>query len=296
DYVAALEAAARALRDPTLGIRLGLDMEPRDFGVLGFLVMNSPTLSEVVTNAARYLKLHQTRSEIALEPRGGSWAITYRVPESTAAGRYQDGEVTMAIWVSGARRFTGRPDAVEGVELRRDEPESRAEYESLLGAPVRFGASCDAVVVSDAALRAEVVGADPGLLSVLEAHARNLLASLPGDDPLLDALRRAVADALPSGAPRLEATARQLGMSERTLQRRLDERGLSFQQVSEEIRSGLAREYLTRRELSLSEVAFLLGYSELSAFGRAFRRWTGQTPREFRKLQFRKLRKAATTS
>ncbi len=282
-FVEVLEAAARALEDPMLGLRLGLAMDPCEFGVLGFVAMNSPTYAEMVANLGRYLQIHQTQSEIATQRAGDRWAITYRVPDPRLADRYQDGECTVGIFVAAIRLLTGDQGSASEVHLRRGRPANTTDYEALIAAPVHFGRPLDAVLVSDAVMATEIVGADADLLPVLEAHARDLIERLPGDDPLLAELRRAIADSLPTGAPRLQAAARPLGMSERTLQRRLDERGLSFQQVVEEIRECLAREYVPRRDLSLTEVAFLLGYSELSAFGRAFRRWTGKTPRAFRK-------------
>jgi AraC-like DNA-binding protein len=127
-----------------------------------------------------------------------------------------------------------------------------------------------------------VAGADPQLLAAVERH---LDAQLAGDarGAWIEEVRRAMADALSHGDPNVRAIGRRLGLSPRTLQRRLGESQASFQGLLAEVRRDLAEQYLRRPDLSIGEVGFLLGYADLSSFHRAFRRWSGNTPRERRR-------------
>lgn len=154
---------------------------------------------------------------------------------------------------------------------------------ALPGVTLRFGQSMDAVLFDPQVASQPIVGADEVLLHILEQHAQLLLEQSPGEDELYSRVEQAVAQSLHGGQPRVTQVARSLGMGERTLQRRLSERGLTFNDVVDQVRERLARQNVARDGVTLTEVAFLLGYSESSAFIRAFRRWTGETPRAYRK-------------
>ena len=125
--------------------------------------------------------------------------------------------------------------------------------------------------------------ADPNLLQVLEHYIEDLLSRLPRGQRIEGRLRQYVMKSLKNGPPRLAEAARCLGMSPRTLQRRLKDKGLIFDRVVDETRCQLAESYLESSKLTASEIAYLLGYSELSAFTRAYRRWTGSTPKATRR-------------
>lgn len=127
-----------------------------------------------------------------------------------------------------------------------------------------------------------VQGGDPALFSFLEEHAKAALASRPKTDDLIDKLRHDLREALKQGEPNVERLATRLSMSGRTLQRRLADLGTSFQDVLDQVRFDLARAWLQDARLDLSQVAYLLGYSELRAFDRAFRRWANMSPGEWR--------------
>ena len=127
-----------------------------------------------------------------------------------------------------------------------------------------------------------LAGADRTLAKILEASAASQIVALPAAPSFLGDLRRAVADDISGGPPGIDVVARRLGMSDRTLQRRLQDLGASYREVLDEVRRDLALELMRDGELSISEVAARLGYSEASAFRRSFRRWTESSPRRFR--------------
>lgn len=279
-----LEDAARELGDPCLGLRIGLATHPRDVGPLGFVLLNSPTVGAAVDNLVRYLGFHQTGAEITANEDGGDWRLAYRVLDPALADLHQDAECTIGILVAGIAHLGAASARPREVHFRRSSPADEDAYRNALpGVTVWFGQPLDAVLTDPEVATQAIVGADEALLHILEQHAQLLLQQAPGEDELQSRVEQAVAQSLHGGQPRITRVARSLGMGERTLQRRLSERGLTFNDVVDQVRERLARQNVARDDLTLTEVAFLLGYSESSAFIRAFRRWTGETPRKYRK-------------
>ena len=279
-----LEDAARELGDPCLGLRVGLATHPRDIGPLGFVLLNSPTVGAAVDNLVRYLGFHQTGAEVTAKEDRGCWRLAYRVLHPGASEFYQDAECTIGTLVAGMTHIGAGKFAPAEIHFRRSRPAHQQAYREVLpGMTIRFDQPVDAVLVDPHVANQPVVGADQQLLPILEQHARLLLEQAPGGDELHSRVKQAVAQSLQSGQPRITHVARTLGMGERTLQRRLSERGLTFNDVVDQVRERLARQNVARGDVTLTEVAFLLGYSESSAFIRAFRRWTGETPRAYRK-------------
>jgi AraC-like DNA-binding protein len=173
--------------------------------------------------------------------------------------------------------------AVAAVELRQPEPAAAARYRQVFDAPVRFGATADRLRFSGTEWEQPTVAGDAALAGLLEEHARILAARTPAAVAgFVGVVQRAVTSRLPEG-PSAEAVARELNMSVRTLQRRLGACGTTFHDVSDAVLARLAAGYLADPAVSVSEVAFLLGFSEQSAFNRAFRRWTGKSPGRWRR-------------
>jgi AraC-like DNA-binding protein len=162
-----------------------------------------------------------------------------------------------------------------------------AEHSRVFRCPVRFGCAANELVVENDFIERLVPLADARLYRILKQHVERILAELPGDDDWLSAVRNAIAAAMLEGDPKRMRVARRLAISTRTLERRLNEHGVVYRQLVDDTRRVFAMEYLNDRNQSLTEIAFLLGYSEVSAFHRAFRRWTGSTPSEYRERHAR---------
>jgi AraC-like DNA-binding protein len=152
-----------------------------------------------------------------------------------------------------------------------------------LGCPVRYGAPETRFVIRRAPLERPLPRSHPSLFDYLERHASTVLARLPADGGLSIRVRRLITEGLRSGEPSPRAIGKKLSLSERTLQRRLREEHTTFAELLDGARRELAELYVGEPGVAAYEVAFLLGYSEPSAFHRAFRRWTGVTPQEFRR-------------
>jgi AraC-like DNA-binding protein len=185
--------------------------------------------------------------------------------------------------VAGRVAFAGGPRPI-GVELAGPPLADRREYEAGFGAAVKIRARHNVLLFTRAAWSAPLPRRDLALNRTLRRHAQLLLdrQPLPAADTIVAQVRATLLHQATVGPVPIDRVAEQLAISPRTLQRRLRAEGVSFDQVSQEIRAGLAREYLGDRGLSVGEVGYLLGFSEPSAFTRAFRRWTGQSPHDFR--------------
>ena len=158
----------------------------------------------------------------------------------------------------------------------------RAIYENHFGCPVHFETKRDALEISPESLRVPNRLGDETIARFFDQHLEAALASLPDDSNLEKRVRLAVAQLLSEGVPPLSLVATKLGLSARTLQRRLADQGQSFQNLVDQSRRELARQLLTETNYSLAEIAFLTGFAEQSGFNRAFKRWEGQTPRSYR--------------
>ena len=161
-------------------------------------------------------------------------------------------------------------------------PNRKVEYAEFLGCPVRFQADWDALVFTEDTLRLPVAGADNRLLKALEQACRKILGPAPRKRDIVHDVRELIIDHLTKGAPRFEDVAGQLNMSSRTLERRLSGHGTTFSTLLDDIRCGLAKQYLADTDVGLERLAYLLGYSEPAALVRAFKRWTNMTPMQFR--------------
>jgi AraC-like DNA-binding protein len=180
-------------------------------------------------------------------------------------------------------QMRGAPILPLAVDFRHAAPADASEHARLFGVSPRFGVEVNAIEFDRATIEQPLASADPALSSVIERHAEALLAARPEPaETTANRVRRLLGAMLGEGEVSLAGAASRLRMSERSLQRRLAAEGVSFDAVLDELRRDLALRYLADARLAIAEVAYLLGYSEPSAFHRAFKRWTGETPAEAR--------------
>lgn len=191
-------------------------------------------------------------------------------------------ELCFALLAARTRDLTSTNVSIAFAEFTHRVTDETA-YARWFGAPVRFGAPFTQLVFERIALSTPLRTADPGLLAVLTRHADDLCSRISSDPPLTAQVRRVLGSSLRSNDAQIDHVARKLGLTPRSLQRRLKDEGSSFQEMREDVRRELAERYL-QDDLAISEISFLLGFSEPSAFFRAFKRWNGLTPAESRAL------------
>lgn len=273
---------ARAPR-PGSAVLVAQEYQPGDYGLVGFVAMNSATLGEALAHVVRYVGLWTDDPEMRLDERG-VLRVAYDAKLPECLGRRVATEAAPAELLHGARVLTQTRVTPIEVRFAHEAPDDTSVHEAFFGCPVRFDAEDTAVVLRPEDLALPMPKADAQLGAFLRNMANDALASRPGRPASPhDRIRGIVAEELQRGVPGLDQIARRLATSERTLRRRLEESGTSFRALVDETRADLARSYVADPRLPLSEVAFLLGFSEPSAFHRAFKRWTGATPQAFRK-------------
>lgn len=279
-----------ALWDVALGVRprtgaalFGAERySPGDYGLVGFVAMNAATFGEALHHVVRYVGLWTDDPGISLRD-DGTLVIAYRSPFRDGPGMRAATEAAPAEILHGARQITQRPITPLEVRFSHPAPPDPSEHAAFFGCPVRFGARDIAMAFRPEDFALPLPKADAQLGAYLRTLANEALAKREDVAPSANQrIREIVAEELQKGVPSLEEIARKMATSERTLRRRLEESGTSFRALLDETRAELARSYVRNRTLPLSEVAFLLGFSEPSAFHRAFKRWTDMTPSAFR--------------
>lgn len=284
DYYALFERAAAADRDPaSLPLRVGASMRTEDYGPFGLAWKSAPTLRDSFHRAELYaLVLTSVALYEVEECFGGAFMHLHRDGPRRMGMRLSN-EATLASIAAISAEVSSAPFRAEAVHLKHTAPRDTTAHEAYFRCPVHFGSDRDALRVSTRTLDTPNRVGDASIAryfdTLLADEVRTLDDSVPLDRRVLDR----VSTALSGGVPTLSGIARELGMSGRTLQRRLAGEGTSFQALVDDARRRLALRMLRgNSEVSLSEVTFMTGFSDQSAFTRAFRRWTGETPGAFR--------------
>ena len=280
-----LSSAMERLQDEALPLRLAGLVKPRHLGLLGFLCMSCATLGEAIQVLERYELLLDNMNEAVCVPRGDMVQLEWRslfgdVPAHAV-------QMSVGTWMQQGRLLTERYDLSCDAHFTFDAPRSeaaRAVYHRTFGGRVLFGQAVNALVLPRAYLALPVVQRDATVHQLLREQAERELASLAlHDGDLLRRLEHLVEQQLDQGELNLTVLARALGVTPRTLQHRLNGRGLSYRELLDRVRCRLAEQYLRDVRRTLAEVAGLLGFSDQSSFQHAFKRWTGRSPGEFRR-------------
>lgn len=267
--------------DDHLGLHLAARAPLDAFDVHTYVVLSSPTLGAAYERLARYQRLIHDAARVELRREGRLATLRHTLPGGLAIPR-QSAEFVVAAWLRAGRAAIGEEWAPAEVRFAHPPPADVGPLAEFFRCPLRFAAGEHALRFDVALLDRPCVAADAGLLAVLDRHASALLARVPAVHSLADRVVEEVAEGLRRGELRAALVARRLRMSPRTLQRGLNAEGTSFTALVDRVRRETALRQLADRHLAISEIAFLLGFTELSSFYRAFRRWTGTTPAAFR--------------
>jgi AraC-like DNA-binding protein len=280
----ALQALAAERSDPTFALTLAREAAVRPLGLFGHIVWLSGTLRDAFERAARFYSLVTGRATLSLEEHvpqeeSGLAVLTRRERGSGAGGTILI-EFAFASFALRARAATEgrfRPRAMRFSQAARTAGDARP-YEAFFEAPVVFGAELDQLVLDAAQLDLRLSSADPVTAAVILAQANPMVARLAARSTLVDQVRRAAAAEPLASRPSLRAIARRVGVGARSLGRRLAvEEAVTLREIVESVRRERASELLAAGT-PVKEVAFLLGFSEPSAFSRAYKRWTGEAP------------------
>jgi AraC-like DNA-binding protein len=266
---------------PALGLRIAEGITPRHFGVLGYAALACGTLGEALQRLERYHASVYDANPARVSATEDSVVIEWGV-ERGRPGALAD-ETAIASLVQLARDMTGRYWPVRSVSFVNPVPANTQPYEDFFGGRVAFGADVTRVEMEKAYVELPLRKSDPALLALLDQQAEQLLQEVAAVPAIVDTWRRTLVPLIREGKTSLAALAAAHHTSTRSLQRRLSEQGTSFQRLLDETRQHLAEGHLRDGQLDLAEIALLLGYSEQSAFTRAFRAWTGRAPAQWRR-------------
>jgi AraC-like DNA-binding protein len=279
DTSALWQAAARATGNPHLGLHAAASLPDRAESAFGYLMASSPTLREAIELMVRYQALHFDGNALSLDDRDDHVALRVSLPSSMPSSAHQT-EYICVLLKRACAMVVGPTFRLLAVHFRHAGPASATEHEQIFECPVRFRQSENALLVARRVLSRVSLFANPDIFESVRAIAEQRLAEL-GSPDCVRQVRKALAPLL-SGACRVEDVARQLGLSRRSLQRRLAAEGSSFATVLDQTRRERALALIQRRGVTVAAIASDVGFADPRAFVRAFHRWTGLTPSAFR--------------
>ena len=277
------QAASQLTNDSNIGLHVAQGIRPGVYGVLDYAVRTCATLGEGLRRLSRYHRFLHDVADVRLRIEHERAILSHHLPFPGGAPRPVS-EYVVAGWLLTSRQATGLNWIPLEARFPHSEPDDIFEYEELFACKLQFGCQRSELVFARELLDTPLLKAEATLQAILEAQVVALIQKLPKGEATTDVVRRHVAGEVGEGQPTLEQIAPRLHMSPRTLHRRLEEEGTSFRQILSEVRRELASHHLMERRLAIGEIAFLLGFSEPSAFHRAFKRWTGHTPLTYREL------------
>jgi len=268
--------------DPTFPLAVGDGVAFGTYEVMDFLASSSPDVGHGLHQVARYFRLITSVIEWQIDASAELPLVALSDQHVDPRDHLVSHLYSLGVTFGRFRRLSEGPFRFGEVVLAIPRPPDTSRLNAFFDCPIRYtrGRTTE-VRLSRATWHLPLSRREPALSRVLERHAQTLVAQLGRADDPLRPIRDAIGTSLAAG-PRLEEVAKRVAMSSRTLQRRLHGAGTTFQELVDEARRRLAQGYLEDQGLTVGEVAYMLGYSEPSAFVRAFKRWTGRTPRQFR--------------
>ena len=284
-FVELFEWLAKELRRPNLGLELSERGGPQTIGTVGYLFFESKDLEAALTNLGKYLFAVQEGSRFYLEIDGEYAFVDYGITEDHITNRRQDSEYSVGSTWNLIKQFTAWDCQLTMVEFEHDKGEhSDAILRRIFGAPVLFRRRANRLHFRTSLLRAPSRSADPFLFPILESHIRNMSADAPNLQSFADRVRRELTHEVLGQGLRARAIATRLGVSEATLHRRLGRENTSFKKLHDSAAKSFAELLISQESLPVATIASRLGYSETAALTRAFHRWYGMSPRQYRRV------------
>lgn len=281
------DRACQVTGDPSMPLRAASRFQPHSLHLLGFCLQSAGTLDELVKIVQRRFHVISTAAALRIDRSGSSYRIT-SVSEPTVND--EGFEMFMAFLLKVFTALSPEPIAPRRIALRR-RPANKLiadRFRDYFGCPIEFGASDNSMEFNQALMFRQLPSANSEIRSHTEKLLDDYLASI-GSSRFVTVVRSQILDLLNSDSVSEEAVAQRLNMSRSSLARRLREEGATYRNVYHSTQRRLAMQYLRDEELPISEIGFRLGFQDLSSFSRSFRRWSGESPREWRKRYFQKV-------
>lgn len=272
---------AEAIDDPCFGLLAADCWHPSDHGAMGYAVLSSKTLKEASDRIIRYNRMLSTEEFVRCDDQAEGLVITLVGSEERRHLPARN-DAALAVLLSSCRLNYQQEFAPLSVTLTHPQPACSARYYQFFGCPVTFEAEQNTMILPIDIMEKELYGSNPQLTTLHDQVIQDYLAEL-NTDALIHRIKTLITDKLPSGNVPEKQVAGELYMGVRNMQRLLQEQGTSFVTLLNEVRRDLAITYVRDKDFSFTEVAFLIGFADSSTFSRAFKRWTGQSPRNYKK-------------
>lgn len=281
-YVQMMEESATQTGNGNFGLWYGQQFVPQNLGLIGGVTLAAPTLLSALEALADLFPYHQQVTHTAFREAGGMVALEYRILDGAILARRQDAELTMGMFVNVLRAVFGPAWSPDEVHFEHPRPEQAQEHARAFQAPLHWGQRTNALIFKRPGEDIAMPGADVKLMDRLRRQLLHAAHGSAGEVPLVRRVQAEIRSRLVDGAPYIEDIAQALNIRRWTLQRALADEGVSFSDMVEQVRCQLAQLYVQQTHVPIADIAFLLGYSEISAFSRAFTRWFDRSPRQSR--------------
>lgn len=283
-YLKLMESCLDATGHEDFGLRAAMELQPQDLRSLGLGWLASDSVLDGLRRLTRFNRMVTSLSEVKLHE--GKELIEIEVAKSFNAspGYYASRDYGVGVIVRMCRLTLGEYLAPLAIELQRPAPADPRPWTYQLGAQVLFASDTGRISWVRSDIEAKLPTGDPQIAHLMDENAASYLRSQV-DTAMQSSIVKHILRRLPDGPPSLKVIADDARMSPRTLQRRLADEGTTFEEVLQHLRSSMAQQYLVQNQHTVQQIAYLLGFSEASAFSRAFKRWTGKPPGSFHKDQ-----------
>ena len=281
NYCEVLEQSAKLSHCDNFGLHYGQQFHPKALGLIGYIGLCSASLEDALKNMTSHFNLHQKNTLCRMVEVNDAYRFDYQVQHGAILSRRQDAELTLGMFMNVIREVLGTHYSPREIHFEHPRPEFWQEHSKLFNASVFFDQPFNSILIAKSDLKTAMPQSDPLLLTMM-LDTLKILNTQSQSQSLTNQVRAHIQQDLIHGEPNLEKVALDLHMSPCTLSRRLKSHDITFTQLIDQVRYELAKHYIQQKNLPISEVAFLLGYSEVSAFSRAFKRWFGCTPRQLR--------------
>lgn len=282
-----LVLAAEASQCPNFGLTIGLQQDPAKWGAFGYLVLNCPTIGAALENLATFLKPWQTGTHITCFRGKGVFGIEYSIQHPKVTHKNQDAEVSIGYVKNLVDRLCERSIQPVAVHFEHHPISDLTIYKKSLGVTPYFEQPVNCISFPIALADQPVKSADLQLFPVLRQHLVDMARATPDGQNLAGAVTWQIRQFLPLRQCDLKTVARALAMEPRTLQRHLKKQALVFAQMVDEVRREQALEHLQNSTMEIKEISYLLGFNDSSAFIKAFKKWTGESPGQYRERETR---------
>jgi AraC-like DNA-binding protein len=280
-YLHIQESAAEHTHDPCFGLHMGEFAEAGSWSILGYMMMNCKTLGEAFEKSGRYMRIIGNLIEGSAHIRFNKVKVVLDTPPYAPKMSRHCFESTISSSVRMMRSLSGRDLCPLEVTFIYPPPESAAEYERVFKCPVLFGQKHNSFTIEMGLVNVPVLMSNPELLAYFERYAQEFIAGLERKDATTRAVTKIILANLDDESLSIRKVANEMAMSVRTLQNRLAEEDVVFSDLLQDIRQRLAKRYLNE-DYTVEQITYLLGFSEPSTFRKAFKKWMGVTPREYR--------------